>query len=172
MIKMGLEGFSTGTNDAQIDSNSISGNESDEHLEEKLKQARHLEEQGFDVELEKGFASGFRVDVYGVKGDTEVVIEVGKNTSEKLNWLDGSFDKVSLVPYWRDGQKVEGTRIAVESATINLTDETMDKVEDIQETFEVKPSKREVARRAFSEYLENRKEETEAASNQNNNGDN
>jgi hypothetical protein len=41
--------------------------------------------------------------------------------------------------------------------TLNIKRETMDKVEDIQETFEVEPSKREVARRAFSEYLEKRK---------------
>jgi hypothetical protein len=32
----------------------------------------------------------------------------------------------------------------------------MDIVEEIQSTFEVKPSKREVARRAFSQYLEKR----------------
>jgi len=43
--------------------------------------------------------------------------------------------------------------------TLNIKRETMDKVEDIQETFEVKPSKREVARRAFSEYLEKREGE-------------
>lgn len=39
----------------------------------------------------------------------------------------------------------------------------MDTVEEIQTTFEIEPSKREVARRAFSEYLENRKEKTEEA---------
>jgi len=41
--------------------------------------------------------------------------------------------------------------------TLNIKQETMDKVEAIQDTFEVEPSKREVARRAFGEYLEDRK---------------
>jgi hypothetical protein len=44
--------------------------------------------------------------------------------------------------------------------TLNIKKETMDKVEEIQDTFEVEPSKREVARRAFSDYLEKRKAET------------
>jgi hypothetical protein len=43
--------------------------------------------------------------------------------------------------------------------TLNIRKETMDKVEEIQETFDAKPSKREVARRAFAEYLEKREGE-------------
>lgn len=43
--------------------------------------------------------------------------------------------------------------------TLNIREETMEKVEEIQESFEAKPSKREVARRAFTEYLEKREGE-------------
>jgi len=43
--------------------------------------------------------------------------------------------------------------------TLNIKDDTMQKVEEIQESFDAKPSKREVARRAFTEYLEKRKGE-------------
>lgn len=41
--------------------------------------------------------------------------------------------------------------------TLNVREETMDKVEAIQDTFEVNPSKRDVADRAFERYLEERK---------------
>lgn len=43
--------------------------------------------------------------------------------------------------------------------TLNIKDDTMQKVEEIQESFDAKPSKREVARRAFTEYLEKREGE-------------
>jgi hypothetical protein len=46
--------------------------------------------------------------------------------------------------------------------TLNIKPDTMKKVEEIQDTFEVEPSKRAVARKALTEYLEKREEEAQA----------
>lgn len=45
--------------------------------------------------------------------------------------------------------------------SLNIREETMNTVEEIIDSFEVEPSKREVADKAFNEYLEKRKKQAE-----------
>lgn len=178
---MSLEDFGTETDSPQskiadsIDPDKLSANESKEHHNEKITQAKELQNEGFEVEVEKTFASGFRVDVYGTKGDTEIVIEVGKNSSKKLNWLDGRFDEVRLVPYFKNGDKVEGVRSYNQVRTVAIPDESNDMVEELQNDLPWSPSKKDIVSKAVDEFYNEQltSQEVSASNDQNgNNGDN
>lgn len=157
---MSLEDFGTETDSPQpnmtdsIDSGKLSANESKEHHKEKINQAKQLQNEGFEIEVEKTFASGFRVDVYGTKNDTEIVIEVGKNSSKKLNWLDGRFDEVRLVPYFKNGDKVEGVRSYNQVRTVAVPDSTNNQIEELQNTLPWSPDKKEIVAKAVDEFYE------------------
>lgn len=161
---MSLEDFETEADSPQSNmANSIypgisSANESKEHYEEKITQAKQLQSEGFDVEVEKGFSSGFRVDVYGSKNDTEIVIEVGKNSSKKLDWLDGRFDEVRLVPYFKNGHKVEGVRSYSQVSTVAIPDQTHDIIEKLQDDLPWSPSKKGIVSKAVEEFYERKSE--------------
>lgn len=164
---MTLEDFKSKTDRSKsdttnnIDSNGLSGNESIEHYNEKITQANRLQNEGFDVEVEKTFPSGFRVDLYGVKGDTEIVIEVGENSSKKLNWLDGRFDEVRLVPYFKNGDKIEGVRSYNQVCTVAIPDDTDEQIEELQDILPWSPDKKDIVAKAVEDFHNEKQTEQE-----------
>jgi len=151
------------------DAEETSGNESKEHYNEKISQAKQLQSKGFTVEVEKSFPSGFRVDVYGVNGDREVCVEVGTTTFDKVRWAKQRFDEFIHSAYYRHGSAVKDVRKRTDNTTVNLSQESKDHVDEIKESSKWSPSNREIVDRAIKQLAEQELGSEQTAEDNNNN---
>jgi hypothetical protein len=80
----------------QLENRLKRGHESDQHLVLKQATAATLRGLGYDVRIEEDTMDGHRIDVYGINGEKQVVVEcetLGKDTQARLS---ASFSKALL----------------------------------------------------------------------------
>jgi len=130
--------------------------ESQAHKSKKHRVASQLRDEDYQVEVEHCI-EGFRLDVFATKQGKEICVEVGQTTEDKVEWAIEEFDEFRHVGYERDGEvvkKVIGRRN--KGIVVNLSDDGEAMLEDLRDTFEIKPSKRKVVEKALKEYHDKR----------------